>query len=297
MTRSRETPSTPQKPTLDVPREKLEASLSDQIKEGDQFFSRKTTVRKDIKELCDDSETWDEFNTTLLRKSFTTSDLVEEYASLVGNVLEHADIKNRRLRSRLNPGQLHEVLDILGDIDARNRWLRSLLTRLPLYEEKGNTEVRAGTLDPAVTGNRVFIVHGHDEATRQSVARFVRQATGSEPIILHEQPSSGRTIIEKFEDHADEITFAIVLLTGDDEGSERGSGKCRLRARQNVILELGFFIATLGRQRVAALHQNGVELPSDLRGVLYTPLDSDWRLKLGREMRAAGLTVDINRVH
>jgi len=102
-------------------------------------------------------------------------------------------------------------------------------------------------------------------------------------------------VIEKFEQHAGAIGFAVVLLTADDEGGKRGSGDIKLRARQNVILELGFFIGTLGRNRVAALHESGVELPSDVSGMLYTSLDSHWRQDLGREMRAAGLTVDLNK--
>ena len=90
----------------------------------------------------------------------------------------------------------------------------------------------------------------------------------------------------------------MILLTGDDEGGIRGSGNYHPRARQNVVFELGFFVAALGRSRVAVLYEEGVELPSDMSGVLYTPLDAGgaWKLALARELRAANLDVDLNRV-
>ena len=141
----------------------------------------------------------------------------------------------------------------------------------------------------------VFVVHGHDNATRNAVSRFIQQITGREPVILHEQPNSGRTVIEKFEQHARSTGFAVILLTGDDEGKTLGTETLALRARQNVVLELGFFVSALGRQRVAALHEAGVELPSDISGMLYTSLESDWKMELAREMRAAGVDVDLNK--
>jgi predicted nucleotide-binding protein len=134
---------------------------------------------------------------------------------------------------------------------------------------------------------RVFIVHGHDEAARETVARFLT-AAGFEPIILHEQANQGRTVIEKVVAHGD-VGFAVVLLTPDDVGSVNG-GVAQPRARQNVVLELGYFIGRLGRDRVCALKKGEVEIPSDFGGVVYEPFDSGngWKLALGRELRAAG---------
>jgi predicted nucleotide-binding protein len=113
---------------------------------------------------------------------------------------------------------------------------------------------------------------------------------------LHEQPDSGRTIIEKFEDHASEAGFAVVLLTADDVGRARDETTLNPRARQNVVLELGFFIGRLGRGRVVALHEAGVELPSDLSGVLYKPLAGNWHTALAGELRAAKIEVDLGKL-
>ena len=144
---------------------------------------------------------------------------------------------------------------------------------------------------------KVFVIHGHDEAARETVARFLERL-GLEPVILHEQANKGRTIIEKFEDHAD-VAFAVVLLTPDDIGGlNDGQLELRSRARQNVILELGFFLGKLGRQRVCPLVKGDVETPSDYDGVVYTRQDDAgaWKMKLVQELRAAEFDVDANKV-
>ena len=104
------------------------------------------------------------------------------------------------------------------------------------------------------------------------------------------QANKGRTLIEKFEAHAD-VAFVIVLLAGDDRGGKRDdpSEDQRPRARQNVILELGYFFGKLGRDRVCAVYAEDVELPSDVIGISYVPLNDLWKWRVGREMQAAGL--------
>jgi hypothetical protein len=124
---------------------------------------------------------------------------------------------------------------------------------------------------PTTFSRKVFIVHGRDEAPREAVARFLEKL-GFEAIILHEQANKGRTVIEKVEAHGD-VGFAVVLLTPDDEGCTKGE-EPGPRARQNVILELGYFIGRLGRERVCALKRGEVEIPSDFGGVVYEPFDS-----------------------
>ncbi|MFM0005749.1 nucleotide-binding protein [Paraburkholderia dipogonis] len=142
--------------------------------------------------------------------------------------------------------------------------------------------------------SKVFIVHGHDDGARQTVARFLEKL-GFEPVILQEQANRGRTIIEKFEEHSD-VGFAVVLLTPDDEGRAKGGG-LQPRARQNVVLELGYFIGRLGRHRVCALKSGDLELPSDYQGVLWETMDAGggWKLSLARELKAAGHEVDLNK--
>ena len=129
------------------------------------------------------------------------------------------------------------------------------------------------------------------------VSRFLTDV-GLTPIVLHEQPNKGRTIIEKFEDHSD-VGYALVLCTPDDVGAlADDQGDLKTRPRQNVVLEWGFFLGKLGRERVCALVAGDVEFPSDYAGVLYVELDDagGWKLQLGQELRQAGLPADLNRL-
>jgi predicted nucleotide-binding protein len=147
------------------------------------------------------------------------------------------------------------------------------------------------------TQDRVFIAHGHDDHAKEALAR-VLERLGVRVIILHEQASRGQTIIEKFEQHSG-VDFAVVLMTPDDlGGSAAVPDHLNHRARQNVIFELGFFIAKLGRANVCALYKPNLELPSDYMGVLYIPMDSAgaWKYQLVAEMKAAGLRIDANRI-
>jgi predicted nucleotide-binding protein len=140
----------------------------------------------------------------------------------------------------------------------------------------------------------IFIVHGHDDEAKETVARYIEKL-GGRAVILHEQPNSGRTLIEKFEKHAN-VEFAIVLLTPDDMGG-KSPKTLKFRARQNVIFELGFFFGKLGRNKVCALHKEEVEIPSDVQGVVYIPMDKAgaWRMTLLRELKAAELPLDFEK--
>lgn len=150
---------------------------------------------------------------------------------------------------------------------------------------------------PAIADSRqVFVVHGRDEGAKQAVARFIEKLELI-PVILHEQPSEGHTVIEKFEKYSN-VGFAVVLMTPDDVGAlAEEKAKSKPRARQNVILELGFFLGKLGRHRVCALYKEDVEIPSDYKGVLFILMDpgDGWKLSLAKEIKAAGIQLDLNK--
>ncbi|WP_295924285.1 TIR domain-containing protein [uncultured Akkermansia sp.] len=134
--------------------------------------------------------------------------------------------------------------------------------------------------------NRIFIVHGRDIGFRYEVKDFVK-SIGLEPIILTEQASMSLTIIEKIENYSD-VGFVIVLYTGCDEGRLKQSGNLRLRARQNVVFEHGFFIGKIGRNRVVAIKEDGVETPNDI-----IERNKNWRNELIKELYGAGYTLPI----
>lgn len=140
---------------------------------------------------------------------------------------------------------------------------------------------------------KVFVIHGHNNEMKERVKSLLLQLKLA-PVILHEQTNQGRTIIEKFEQHAEGAEFAVALLSPDDTVITKEEGQS-LRARQNVIYEMGFFHGSLGRGKVCALYAEGVALPSDYDGVLYIPFKGDdWKLHLAREMRDSGLSIDFN---
>lgn len=134
--------------------------------------------------------------------------------------------------------------------------------------------------------SQVFIVHGHDEIAKLEMADFVR-TLGLEPIILHMQASSGRTIIEKIEYYSN-VGFGIVLYTPCDIGFKAGSLNGSYRARQNVVFEHGYLIGKLGRGRVIAMVKGCTETPNDISGVVYVSLDDQekWKEELKKEMRS-----------
>ena len=141
--------------------------------------------------------------------------------------------------------------------------------------------------------DKIFIVHGHDGELKQSVARIIEKQ-GIEAIILSEQANKGRTIIEKFEDYSD-VGGAICLFTADDYGRAKKDEADNTRARQNVVLETGYFMGKLGRDHVVLLADKGIEMPSDLSGVVYTDTGS-WQFALLKEMDAMGYKVDLNKL-
>jgi len=195
------------------------------------------------------------------------------------------------------PTPVHEVIEALADVKANSIiLLRQTITDLEEdLEEQDVVAPQHPPIPQSAPARAVFIVHGHDEGSREAVARFLERLRIN-PIILHEQANKGCTLIEKFEQHGD-VAFAVVLLTADDVGGT-SPDSLKPRARQNVILELGYFIGALGRARVCALKRGDLEQPSDIVGVAYIDYDDGgaWRHKLAKEIDAAGIEIDWNNV-
>ena len=190
----------------------------------------------------------------------------------------------------------------LNGLSRSESILASMIDEVKEYwsdDDEAFTTLEVSQVDAPIDTEKVFIVHGHDHGTRDTMARFL-QDLELEPIILQEQPNQGLTIIEKFESYS-QVGFAIVLFTPDDIGSAKGDvDSPRYRARQNVIFELGYLIRHLGRSRVAVLYKGNkgeIEILSDYSGVIYTEMDDagGWKLEIIREMKSAGFSVDANR--
>jgi predicted nucleotide-binding protein len=252
------------------------------IAKGEELEARQISSADELSEATREFYTWSDYNYELLKRIFTNDSFASEYRGVyVGGG-----------SSRSFPEACSEYR---SDVRFRIRRLSSIAERLELIPIDE-------TVQPSNSGSRslhhlkrVFVVHGHDGAARESVARYIERL-GLIPVILHEQPNAGRTIIEKFEAHSD-VGYAVVLLTPDDLGRPAAAQTVVPRARQNVVFELGFFFGKLGRKHVCALHRDDVELPSDVQGLLYIALDTanGWQLQLAKEMKEAGLPIDMNR--
>lgn len=157
----------------------------------------------------------------------------------------------------------------------------------PAVESLATPEAETAPRSP----DRVFVVHGRNEKARDDIVAFLT-SVGLHGIVLHDQPNMGRHLLTKFIEEAKEVTFAVVIMSDDDVGSANGENLAP-RARQNVILELGYFLAYLGQARVCALKTPGVETPSDFDGIVYIEMakDDKWKALLLRELRAAKMPV------
>jgi len=155
----------------------------------------------------------------------------------------------------------------------------------------------------SAVSRKVFVVYGHDEPAKVQLEAMLRR-WALEPLILDQLPSEGQTLIEKLEKYAseDDVAFAVILATPDDEGYPRGKvDEKRFRARQNVVLELGLLLGKFGRARVAILlkNQESMERPSDIQGLIYLPFTDnveDVKLVLAKEMTKQGLKIDLSKV-
>ncbi len=236
---------------------------------------------------------WNERNKTIYRTSFEVADSIyfHDYESYNWSVWSSDVIHEyKECIQRL-------VNHMQGDIE------RSDLMQISITKP----QIASTMLKQKELSKEIFIVHGHNEEMKQAVARIISKL-GLKPIILHEQPNGGKTIIEKFECNAASINFAIILLSADDlaasecdlNGVKNEDLRQRLekRARQNVVFEMGYFTGKLGRSNVFFLLQEGVAKPGDLDGIVYTSYNAEntWRFDLVKEMKNAGYSVSADQI-
>jgi predicted nucleotide-binding protein len=279
-------------PKLLVSRNDAERKITGQITKGSEilrslgidrvFLPHELRVNggKTFEKVEAEREKWAKFTVHLLETLFDNDSVAREFGET----------------------WLHYSASEVDDIEQFEDWMKekivrleSIVERLPLYHlAEKPVSTTAASARPKHQSKNIFIVHGHDEAAEHEVARFIQQI-GLNPIILHEKPDRGKTLIEKVESHSD-VGFAVILLTPDDVGHPKDEpGKTKPRARQNVVLELGYFIGILGRARVCALLKGDIEIPTDFAGVLYKLMDNAgaWKVQLAKEILHAGIDVDL----
>ena len=292
---------------LKISKDNFVKLLTKQIERGEQLLERTVRIvnaynpyggfvpnrRNDKVEYEENSKNdfieeykrWHSYNIELYKTSFDSpnSTYRHSYESEVGCVIL---IGNEDVIAEYKKEIRRLINHMKGDIEK--------IELIPcMYKESENQLLD----NKMLTSKKVFIVHGHDEGVRNKVELFVRQI-GYEPVILCKRADMGNTIIEKIEREAKDVCFAIVIYTYCDDGKAKGDSELKPRARQNVVFERGFMCSHLGRSRVCALLENGVEQPGDLQGVIYKNIDNGglWRFAIASEMQAVGLQVDKNTI-
>ena len=272
-------------PKLVVPRKEAAQRIEELIERGEEISRMEFRIEEDLDLAHSERRIWKDYSILSLKQLFDIPSLAEEFESYSGPISMH-------------PSFSRKVTQFRESMDGHITRLDSILNRLELLPELEGKPTPIIYVDESPSiGNDIFIVHGKDDAAKESVSRFIEQLD-LHPIILHEQPSAGRTIIEKFEDYSN-VGFAVVLLTPDDIGAPHDkTEESKPRARQNVIFELGYFIGKLGRNKVCALYKEDVEIPSDFHGVVSIEMDTrdGWKLSLAKEIKQAGIDVDLNKV-
>ncbi|MCH5242943.1 MAG: nucleotide-binding protein [Muribaculaceae bacterium] len=295
--------------TLIIPKEEFKAQLEERIAKGRVILTINVGVvnpnayivmgyqaYKDKREdpnfilLKDEYNKWYDYNCELLKRSFDIPN--NEYHAAYA-------INNQYMAWGLREDP---VSSYKKTIEAEIKVLENLINKLNLIPSIADQQQPVEKALPEIKETKpfskdIFIVHGHNEETKTKVARVLEKLK-LHPVILHEQPNGGRTIIEKLEGESSDSGFAVVLLTADDKGNVKSSGEMNPRARQNVIFEMGYFIGKLGRNRVMALVEDGVETPGDISGVVYTPFDKaeGWKMQLFKELKAANYPIDANNL-
>lgn len=266
-----------------VSKDNAATQLDEQVSKG--ILLKNMTVLADKNNSHEEYTKWNDYNIELLERIFNT----RRYA------LQYDRSNQKAAICAYDLDRYNKSKRLAGKIDANINSLQSIRDKINIIPSKSdfNEDIR---MSSANINNKVFVVHGHDNFAKESVARVLKDLK-LEPIILHEQPNGGKTIIEKFEKHSD-VGFAVVLLTPDDFGYKYGNENTKLpRARQNVIFELGYFIGKIGRQRVCAICKGELETPSDILGVIWIQMgneDNGWKLSLCNELKHAGFQIDLN---
>jgi predicted nucleotide-binding protein len=269
---------------LRIPLADARAQLQQRIEAASELLSSKTPNLEAREELTRRIKKWRDYNHSWFDKNLR-GEAATEYLS----VSSYWPRLGVTLTYRAEGKKLHKA--VVEDVAV----LQSVHDRLPLWVPEAQAVIPGPETTRLTPGAPIFIVHGSDTLRAESIAHTVERATRRETIILREQPNLGQTLIEKFEQHATQASYAIIVLTPDDHGSRNDEPADHPRARQNVIFEMGYFYGIIGRRKVSVLLHPTVEKPSDTDGVAYITLDDNgtWKYELFRELRQADFDITL----
>ncbi len=289
----RKTPQPKEPVGLTISRDEAASRIKDRIVKGHELKSALVDTHESYESSTKEYRLWEDYNKEMLKRIFTTDEISKEYGRWI-----------RTLVMRKRPPSLGEKIENLhDDIDGKTDRLKSILGRLELIPVSGEEAQprSAATVEPQAPSKKVFLVHGHDEVAKTNLEVFLSEI-GLEPVVLHRQADEGLTIIEKLEKHSN-VGYAFILLTPDevaylaaDEEKPDNQRTKELRARPNVIFEFGYFVGMLGRSRTCCLYTGGVELPSDVSGMIYKKYNSsieEVAYSIIKDLKAVGYELNV----
>lgn len=228
---------------------------------------------------------WQDYNLELIKHSFTREqdDYYLEYKRLHGEK-GLVDWSSRVGQNPFDRIKKYIQAYASSDFDYLIR-LQNKINLIPIQINSIQIPSAPNKKNKKHLTRKAFIIHGHNNETKLEVARFLEKELKIKALILHEEASLGKTIIEKIEGNSD-VDFAVALWTADDEGKSKREKALRDRARQNVVYETGLFVGKLGRNKVIILTDINVEIPSDLLGVVHISINGEWKHELRKEIDA-----------
>ena len=275
---------------LTLSKNDFDSKLDERIELGEELYKYPVKTQADFAKNKEGFNSWSDYNSEFLKQAFN-----KEYNEYKKSY-DDAGTFSISLIGR-NPTPSQELQKFKSRIETKLNNLKKLRAKTDLLKTSfvDNTSLKSEIVQ--LDKSQVFIVHGHDEAAKTKTARFIEKL-GLTPIILHEQASGSKTVIEKIEAYSN-VGFGIVLYTPCDIGAKNEENpNLKNRARQNVVFEHGFLIGKIGRGNVCALVKDDIETPNDISGVVYVKMDNEdaWHLKIARELRNSGYDIDMNKL-
>lgn len=217
----------------------------------------------------------------------TTEEVIKRLGKIGLTVLNNSRVNNCGDKLEISNGAIINIYD-KGSFNVQGKNV-DVINKLLCGEHK-------------LDSKKVFVVYGHDSNSRTQLEAMLRR-WDLEPIILDQVVSSGSTIIEKLEEYTSQVGFGIVLATPDDVGRAKtgNSKKLKSRVRQNVVLELGMLLSSIGRDKVAILlkEEPDFERPSDIDGLIYIPFKNnveESKVSLAKEMNRHNYKIEISNL-
>jgi len=260
-------------------REKLTQALND-------FHSQFIEIRRKLVDII---------NTTYIDGPTPYFDIyksIEKLKTEVEDFLSENDlIEDAQKMSQQRLPSSQKVPDMIESVDTYISCIKKAEYKLKSQISSATKNFSEDNKGVPVLGNKVFIVHGHDEANLHKLRDLLKYRYKLDCIVMKWKAGQGRTLIEKFEQEAQDAGFAFILMTPDDLVKVEGKDEYA-QARPNVIFELGWFYGKLKRDRVCILFKKGTKIHSDLDGISRIEFNEsveDKVLEIEKELKAAGL--------